>query len=127
MTTGSRRRVAIAGSLVLIGFLVGVTISVRSDLFSRSEAISLFSGNAAPSTPSTAAPPGVTIPDFVALSQQISPSVVNISSTQEMKSPFAGGGGPGGGPGGGQGGGEEDPFHEFFGPFEKFFGQPRRP
>src|SRR5207253_6088826 len=29
-----------------------------------------------------------------------------------------------GAPGGG-GGGEEDPFHEFFGPFERFFGPPR--
>jgi serine protease Do len=55
--------------------------------------------------------------------------VVNISSTQEVRG-GPGGGGPGGGApgfGGPRGQGEEgDPFHEFFEPFERFFGPPRR-
>ena len=72
------------------------------------------------------------LPDFAALSEHISPSVVNISSTQEVKSrgPF----GPGGPVAGraeaapaAAGMGEDDPFQEFYGPFERFFGPPRRP
>ena len=123
MNGGTSRRALLF--VALIGFAVGLAVSVRFDLFPASQAINLFGGGekgGAEESP-TGAPPAVTLPDFAGLAEHLSPSVVNISSTQEVK------GGPSlgipGGPGGG--GGEGDPFHEFFEPFEKFFGQPRRP
>src|SRR5438128_241461 len=125
MNGGTSRRALLF--VALIGFAVGLAVSVRFDLFPASQAINLFGGGekgGAEESP-TGAPPAVTLPDFAGLAEHLSPSVVNISSTQEVK------GGPSlgipGGPGGGGGGGEGDPFHEFFEPFEKFFGQPRRP
>ena len=118
--TGRLAMVAVA----LIGFAVGVVLSAGLDLFPRSEAISIFGGAEKPSGGSAATPaPSVNLPDFSGLAEHVAPSVVNISSTQEVKGgPFAPGeqGGPGGG-----GGGEDDPFHDFFGPFERFFGPPR--
>src|SRR2546430_8344875 len=125
MSAGSSRRGLLA--VALIGFVVGLAVSVRFDLFPASQAINLFGGGekGGEESGATGAPPAVTLPDFAGLAEHLSPSVVNISSTQEVK------GGPSlgipGGPGGGGGGGEGDPFHEFFEPFEKFFGQPRRP
>src|SRR5437016_2430651 len=111
------------GAVALIGFAVGVVLSAGLDLFPRSEAISIFGGAEKPSGGSAATPaPSVNLPDFSGLAEHVAPSVVNISSTQEVKGgPFAPGeqGGPGGG------GGEDDPFHDFFGPFERFFGPPR--
>jgi serine protease Do len=124
MTGRASRRTLIA--VALIGFLVGVAVTVRYDLFSRSEAINLFGTEKPAESSGGSGAPGVTLPDFAGLAEQVSPSVVNISSTQEVKP--GGGGGPGFGPGApGQGGpGEDDPFHEFFGPFERFFGPQRR-
>src|SRR3989442_3879625 len=123
MSAGTRRRALLA--VALIGFAVGLVVSVRFDLFPSSQAINLFGGGekAAEESGSTGAPPAVGRPDFAGPAEHLSPSVVNISSTQEVK------GGPSlGGPGGAGGpGGEGDPFHEFFEPFEKFFGPPRRP
>ena len=117
--TGRLAMVAVA----LIGFAVGVVLSAGLDLFPRSEAISIFGGAEKPSGGSAATPaPSVNLPDFSGLAEHVAPSVVNISSTQEVKGgPFAPGepGSPGGG------GGEDDPFHDFFGPFERFFGPPR--
>ena len=123
MSRGTSRRALVITAL--IGFVVGIGVSLRSDLLSRSNAISLFGGGEQQGT-SGGEQPTVVLPDFAALSEHISPSVVNISSTQEVKSrnPFGPGGPGGGGPGGG---GEDDPFQEFYGPFERFFGQPRRP
>ncbi len=130
MSRGSNRRALVATAL--IGFVVGLGVSLRYDLFSESHAINLFGGG----EDKTVAPaPPVAIPDFADLAEHISPSVVNISSTQEVKqrTPFGGPGGPNGGPNGGAPGGpggpggEEDPFQDFYGPFERFFGQPRRP
>ena len=119
--------------VALLGFAVGLAVSLRVD-FQQSEAINLFGGSEKPVAPVPTAPaPTVALPDFSGLAQQISPSVVNISSTQEMRGPSMGGRGPGGpgapgGPGGpgGPGAPEGDPFHEFFEPFERFFGPPRR-
>jgi len=106
----------------LIGFLVGVAASVRFDLFPHSEAINLFGGPDKPAAASNPSPaPVVALPDFAGLAEHVAPSVVNISTTQEVKT-GSGLGGPGG-PGGP--GGEDDPFHDFFGPFERFFGPPR--
>jgi serine protease Do len=126
------------GALVLVallGFAVGLAVSLRVGL-QRSEAINLFGGTEKPAAPTPTTPaPTVALPDFAALAQQISPSVVNISSTQEVRAPgLRGPGGPGGpgapgapgAPGGPGGGGPDDPFHEFFEPFERFFGPPRR-
>jgi serine protease Do len=105
-------------AVALIGFVVGIVASVRFDLFSASEAISIFGGAERPSGGQPSPPPQVQLPDFAGLAEHVAPSVVNISSTQEVK------GGPSLGPGGP--GGEDDPFHEFFGPFERFFGPQRR-
>ena len=106
-------------TVALVGFAAGVGLTARLDLLSRSEAISLFGGGGqSGSSPA----PAVALPDFADLAAHISPTVVNISTTQEMKSTPFEPGGPGGG-----GGEEGDPFHEFFGPFERFFGPPRRP
>jgi serine protease Do len=110
----TNRRVLVAGALVLLGFAVGIAVTVRFDLSPSSEAIGLFGGGGE-KTPGPA--PQVALPDFAGLAEHISPSVVNISSTQEVKSPSFGPGGPGG---------EDDPFHEFFEPFERFFGPQRR-
>jgi serine protease Do len=124
-------RVALLAT-ALIGFVVGLGVSLRADLLPPSEALNLFgSGGETQSAPSgpPAAAPSVAIPDFVELTKAVSPAVVNISSTQEVGKRGNGGGGGGGGgmgPGGPNGGGEEDPFGEF-GPFERFFGGPRRP
>jgi len=122
MKTSRRTLIAVA----VIGFAVGVAVSVRFDLFPRSEAISLFGGAEKPSGGAATPAPTVALPDFAALAEHMSPSVVNISTTQEVKGGLRlGPGGPGGGSPGGPGG-EGDPFHEFFEPFERFFGPPRR-
>src|SRR5262249_6966059 len=103
-----------------LGFAIGMLANGR--LGPRpSQALSLWGGpdqakpqaeSSQPSKPE----PGVNLPDFAALSDELSPSVVNVSTTQEVKgggiNPF-GPGGPGG---------EDDPFHDFFGPF---LGPPR--
>jgi serine protease Do len=77
-----------------------------------------------PPSASAPAPAGgaTTLPDFVALAERMSPSVVNISTTSTAKqAPGGGFGGPFGGPGG-------EPGQEFWEPFERFFGpQQRRP
>src|SRR5207245_6462108 len=94
------------GAVALIGFAVGVVLSARLDLFPRSEAISIFGGAEKPSGGGAGTPaPSVNLPDFSGLTEHVAPSVVNISSTQEVK----------GGPlaPGGPGGGEDDPFHDF--------------
>jgi serine protease Do len=111
------------GALVLVallGFAVGLAVSLRFD-FQRSEAINLFGGAEKPAPPTATPAPSVALPDFSALAQQISPSVVNISSTQEVRTPGLAPRGPGA-----PGLPEGDPFHEFFEPFERFFGPPRR-
>src|SRR5438093_9912467 len=111
MNGGTSRRALLF--VALIGFAVGLAVSVRFDLFPASQAINLFGGGEKGGTEEspTGAPPAVTLPDFAGLAEHLSPSVVNISSTQEVK------GGPSlgipGGPGRG-GVGEGDPFHEFF-------------
>ncbi len=103
----------------LAGFLIGLSVTMRGEFFARSEALSLFGGGE--STVQSSNPPQVRLPDFTALTKAVSPAVVNISTTQEVKR--GGGPVPFFGPGG-----EEDPFGEFFGnPFERFFGEPRRP
>jgi serine protease Do len=104
MISGTSRRWLIVAALV--GFVAGVVVSAR--------AFNLFGGES--ESGASAPAPSVALPDFADLAAHISPSVVNISTTQEVKNPF-----------GGMGEGEEDPFHDFFGPFERFFGNPRRP
>ena len=56
--------------------------------------------------------PNVILPDFTTLVEQVSPSVVNISTKQSVHGPMQGEPGM------------PDPFGEFFGPFERFFGPP---
>jgi serine protease Do len=73
------------------------------------------------------------LPNFADLAEAMQPAVVNISTTATAESPPMGlGPGPGPGPGprqfgGPPGGGGQDPFHEFWEPFERYFGpMPRR-
>ncbi|HZP43258.1 MAG TPA: DegQ family serine endoprotease [Candidatus Binatia bacterium] len=122
MTGRSNRRILIGAGLVVLGVAIGIAVTTRLDLAPRSEAIGIFGGGQKSGEPAPSPAPAVTLPDFAGLAEHLSPSVVNISSTQEVK------GGPSFGPGPGGPGGEDDPFHEFFEPFERFFGpQQRRP
>jgi serine protease Do len=67
--------------------------------------------------PAVAPAPMIALPNFVDLAEQLSPKVVNISTTTEAEAesphaqrrPFGGGG-------------QQDPFRDFFEPFERFFG-----
>jgi serine protease Do len=119
----------------VVGFVVGTAGSVWLDVVSPSAAISLFGEEEKPPAESSSVPtqaPSAALPDFSGLAQQLSPSVVNISSTQEIKrrgpeEQMEPGPGPEGEEGPGGPGGQGDPFHEFFGPFERFFGPRQRP
>src|SRR5438552_13925422 len=118
MASTSRRALLL---VALVGFLVGIVVSLRFDLFSQSEAINLFGGGEKPAESTPTPPPSVALPDFAALAEHVSPAVVNISSTQEVRGGGPGGpGGPGLGPDVPGQGQEGDPFHDFFEPFERF-------
>ena len=119
--------------LIFAGFLAGVGTTVGLNLSSRVEAISFWGEEAAEqaATPTPALAPKVQgaavsgLPDFTVLSEKVSPAVVNVSTTSQGESSPHMEGGPFGG-GGGQGQGQGDP-HEFWEPFERFFGpMPKR-
>jgi serine protease Do len=108
--------------LIAAGFLSGVAVTVGLNLGQRVEAIS-FWGEEQPAepaaTPTPAAAPRAqgplsSLPDFTQLAERLSPAVVNISTTSQGEAPQMGGGGP-------NPFGKGDP-HEFFEPFERFFG-----
>jgi len=135
---GSQRRTSPRGGRVT-WLLIGTGILATALLAGRAHGIS-FWGEKAEETPTTEAAPAPAgkststaiagLPDFAKLAEQLSPCVVNISTTS-VSEPRQGHGAPGepGGPGG-QGGpfGRQDPFHDFMEPFERFFGpMPRRP
>jgi serine protease Do len=111
--------------LIAVGFTAGVVATVGLRLAGPAHAIS-FWGSEEP-TPEAANPPasapqapaaGRELPDFAALTESLSPAVVNISTTSQGEVPQMGPGGPFGG---------RDP-HEFWEPFERFFGPfPKRP
>jgi serine protease Do len=89
-------------------------------------ALNLFgTDEAKPTPPKASEPAGVlTLPNFVDLAKRSFPAVVNVSTTSN--------GGESGGIRRGQEGpgNPDDPFHEFWEPFERFFGpgqQPHRP
>src|SRR6185437_1043456 len=101
--TSRRTLIAVA----LIGFAVGVAVSIRLDVFPRSEAISIFGQGDQQQTGGGSAgpPPTVALPDFAELAEHVAPSVVNVSTTQEVKgssrlTPGPGGPGGPGSPGG---------------------------
>jgi serine protease Do len=137
MKAGANRRKAVLAALA--GFVIGVGVCVRFDLVAGGGAVGLFGGGDGGSASN---PPPVSIPDFADLASHVSPAVVNISTTQEVKNPHGfgqgmpgmpgapggpnGGGGNGGG-GGGGGGDDDDGMQDYFGPFERFFNQPHRP
>ena len=118
---------------IAAGFLAGVVATVGSNLGSRVEAISFWGsepGAEQAATPTVAAPKAQsavsTLPDFSALAEKLSSAVVNVSTTSQGESSQRPGSGEGG-PFGGDPHGGGDP-HEFWEPFERFFGPlPRRP
>ena len=83
-----------------------------------------------PAAPSkqTSAAAASGLPNFADLAEALRPAVVNISTTAPVEAPphMGMGPGPGGprqfGPPGGQQGPGQDPFHEFWEPFERYFG-----
>jgi serine protease Do len=116
--------------LVFAGFLAGVVATVGLNFGARVHALSFWGEEptekpAAPPTPgakTTAQAPLSGLPDFTVLTEKLSPAVVNVSTTSQAEANPHMEGGPGGPFGGGQG----NP-HEFWEPFERFFGpQPRR-
>jgi serine protease Do len=107
-------RVKVLFIVALVSLLAGLGVSGGLDWFAGTRLVNLWGGTANPE----AARPVVTpqgLPDFVNLSKQLSPIVVNVSTTQVSQG------------GGGQGfespfgGGEEDPFGDFW---RRFFGGP---
>ncbi len=109
---------------IAAGFLAGVITVLGCNLGHRAHAISFWGEQPAEEkptpTPATqAAAPVIGLPDFATLADKLSPAVVNVSTTSQGESPGMGGGsGPFG---------QGDP-HEFWEPFERFFGPlPRRP
>jgi serine protease Do len=104
-----------AGLVLVLGLLVRPAGAIR------------FWGEEPEAAPTPAAPeaekpsaPQIMVPNFVVLAEQLSPKVVNISTTSESEAPQMQPQPFGGGPGGGGGG--QDPFREFWEPFERFFG-----
>lgn len=95
--------------VILVSLLVGLLVRETLDWVSSSRAVSLWGETGRPEIQAVAAPRG--LPDFVSLAKELTPAVVNVSTTQvnegvrEFRSPF----------------GEEDPFSEFW---RKFFGGP---
>ncbi len=106
--------------LVTVGFVTGLLVSIGFDLGQRVEAISFWGEQPAQEsvTPTPAPQPqsqaaAGSLPDFVRLSDKLSPAVVNISTTSQGETPpQMGGQGPFG---------HGDP-REFWEPFERFFG-----
>jgi serine protease Do len=119
--------------LIAAGFLAGVVATLGLNSGNRVEAISFWGEErpaepaATPTAATQAAVPLVNgLPDFARLAERLSPAVVNVSTTSQGETPphFGGGGGGGGGQSPFGGG---DP-HEFWEPFERFFGPlPKRP
>ena len=114
--------------LVAAGFLAGITATISFDLGPRVQAISFWgeqpvAEQATPSPAPSAKPEEQAavgcLPDFTRLAEKLSPVVVNISTTsQGDPAPQMGGESPFG---------QGDP-HEFWEPFERFFGPlPKRP
>ncbi len=113
--SGSRRWVVVA--VATLGFVIGMLVTARFDP-SESEAFSLWGSRdeekaaddepkKEESVPKFSGAAG--LPDFAMLAERVAPSVVNISTTQEVKGfsqPF----------------GPDDPLREFWEPFERFFG-----
>ena len=108
-----------------IGFFVALTIVATS--VDPARAISFWGEEEAKETPtpalsSRAAVPR-SLPDFTELAEKMSPEVVNVSTTSEAEQPQLGPHQQF--PGQGQ---QQDPFHDFWEPFERFFGpMPKRP
>jgi serine protease Do len=126
----AHKRVRRTFGFLAAGFLAGVVATVGLNRGSRVEAISFWGGeNATPTAAPTAGPKAqgavITVPDFAALAEKLSPAVVNVSTTSEGEAPSFGGGELG--PFGGDPRGHGNP-HGFMEPFERFFGPlPRRP
>jgi len=104
MTFGSGRTRRAGG--IALAVIVGTGTAVGIP-----RAAAGFFGGSAPEP--AAPPPTVTLPDFRTLVERVSPAVVNISTKSTPHGPrFEGGPGV------------PDPFGEYFGPFERFFGPP---
>jgi serine protease Do len=115
MNSGLQRWAVIA--VTTVGFVVGMMVTAHFDVPAPTQAVAFWGSDETKESKESeekTEPPGQAgslsgLPDFVALAERLSPSVVNISTTQEMKrlgKPF----------------GPEESFREFWEPFERFFG-----
>ncbi|MBI2082611.1 MAG: DegQ family serine endoprotease [Deltaproteobacteria bacterium] len=103
------RKQIIGGAVLiaLLGVLTGILITARLDLVNHAGTVELI----APVKPAAFFGGEQKFPSFVDLAKQVSPAVVNISTTKTIKRPpYPGGGRSPFGPG--------DPFDEFF---DRFF------
>jgi serine protease Do len=100
----------------MVGFAIGMLVTARVEGPVPTQAIAFWGSDdddeeqeASPTPPVIQDAPTLRLPDFAVLAKRLSPSVVNISTTQEMqgmRTPF----------------GEDDSLREFWEPFERFFG-----
>jgi serine protease Do len=135
MHSQSRQRLAtfaLRMGLAAVLFAGGFAVSPRAHAirFWGEEEEKPVEKQAAPQPAAPEKPALVTgLPNFADLAEALQPAVVNISTTTPVEMPRMGPGprqfGPGGpgapgGPGGP--GGQGDPFHEFWEPFERYFG-----
>ncbi len=131
------RRVRAAGRLAL----AVLALIIAAGLGHRAQAIRFWGEEEQPPpTEAPAAAPGAgapsdaprstalvtALPNFADLAEQLRTSVVNISTVATGEGPAMGLPRPFGGPGGPGGPGQGDPFREYWEPFERYFGQPRR-
>jgi len=132
MEGASKRGVGKIVLFVLIGVIVGLVVSVRTDVTERLGAILGFGEDEATSESVVTTRAGdashanaggedrICLPDFTILAEKLDPTVVNISTTQVVQGgqPGQGFGFPHPGPGRRFGPQQPDPFEEFF---DRFF------
>src|SRR5438874_2209463 len=84
MNGGTSRRALLF--VALIGFAVGLAVSVRFDLFPASQAINLFGGGEKGGTEEspTGAPPAVTLPDFAGLDPKTDIALIEIHGASDL-------------------------------------------
>lgn len=134
MRSNGIRKVGSVLGLLMIGVAMGLVVSAQFDVTATLDALfGIGEEKTAPPVESgtsavqadeagTSKSSRICLPDFTDLAERIDPCVVNISTTQVVKSSEMMPGFRFHGPGGRGFGEPQDPFEEFF---EKYFGMPR--